>query len=215
MNVRIEGFNVKSHKLAAIKLVRSLTDWGLKESKDFVEAQPQDANGIISMTLSVNHALPRLKDIATVEALMAFILQDTYMPANIKIICLDTPAKKTRKTIASLEKQLADARISLDITSKSLSTVKNEMRGVYDRQYGINSQMDDLSRRLNESERLLGMAREERDDAINSQAVMQSEIYSLRAQLRNMEESKNALFPIIVTVGNKRLVIGEDGVMVQ
>lgn len=201
MNVRIEGISIVSQKTPAIKLVRALTYWGLKESKDFVEAQTV-VNGYISLTLSINHDQPAMKEIKSVEVLKAFIASDNYTPlAYSNIVCLDAPAKKTRKTIAGLERELADTRNAYDITSKALSNAKNDLQSIYTRQNETGQIMSTLQSQLNRAQfERDEMAKENRDlhNEVNS---IQSQLDGIRDDYDTLSSQKNSVAPHCLDLG--------------
>ena len=128
MKVRIEGVNGKTQKIPAIKMVRAMTGWGLKESKDFVEAAPMDESGKVSLTV-----MPAMANVNNVTELEIALRHDQYNASFDRIVDLDAIPAPKRLTIAYLSRELSEAKQALESSLKALAFARSDNKATYDR----------------------------------------------------------------------------------
>lgn len=199
MKVRIEGVNGRTQKIPAIKMVRAMTGWGLKESKDFVEAAPMDAGGMIALTL-----MPAMANVNNVADLEVALRRDQYNASFDRIVDLDAIPAPKRLTIAYLSRELAEAKQALESTMKSLAIARADNKAAYDR--------------METERREFWANRENGDRAIRENEILRESCEQIGKERAKLIEENRKLRGTVndtcarIVMGGKEILISNGGV---
>jgi len=223
MNIRIEGVSLENGRIPAIKLVRLVTNWGLKESKDYVEAQGLYFGGVVNGLVAhvVAHGkgqkinlplLPVRPDIQySIDAIKQKLAGETYIPRYDSIIDLDAPVNipplplgsKGKPTISSLKKELEETKKALELVNKEYDSAKTERVCLMNRiDQEIRSNASFVQAQRNKDIDI--------EDLRNDLRSAKQEIQDLEDRLENSIRG-----PIQLIVGEHAVNITKDGILVR